>query len=95
MQTRTSALTVKLIEPTASDSPVYLFARKGGGLHHLCFRCADLAKEIAVLKDKGADFIVPPQPGEAFENHEIAFFLANNHLNVELIDTTEKKGWRD
>ena len=92
---KSGSLTVKLIEPTAPDSPVYLFARRGGGLHHLCFRCADLAKEIQVLKEKGADFIVPPEPGEAFENHDIAFFVANNHLNVELIDTPEKTGWRE
>ena len=34
---------------------------------------------------------MPPEPGEAFNNHKIAFFLAG-HLNVELIDTEEKSG---
>jgi hypothetical protein len=38
---------------------------------------------------------VPPQPGEAFGNKDIAFFLANNNLNVELIDTLFKQGWQD
>ena len=90
---RKDSLTVKLIQPTAPDSPVSLFARKGGGLHHLCFRCDDLKAQIAVLKDRGAVFIVPPEPGEAFKNEEIAFFHASNNLNVELIDTTEKQGW--
>lgn len=92
---KNNSLTVKLIEPSVPTSPISVFARKGGGLHHLCFRCADLKVEIPLLRSKGAKFIVPPQPGEAFRNHDIAFFLANNNLNVEVIDTTEKEGWKD
>ena len=87
------SLTVKLIEPSAPDSPVYQFARKGGGLHHLCFRCADVALQLPLLQAKGAIPVVPPEPGEAFNNHRIAFLLAKNNLNVELIDTVEKSGW--
>jgi methylmalonyl-CoA/ethylmalonyl-CoA epimerase len=87
------SLTVKLIEPAEPDSPVFAFARKGGGLHHLCFRCADLGTQIAVLQQQGALLLVPPQPGEAFRNHPIAFLLAKNNLNLELIDTAEKQGW--
>ena len=87
------SLLVKLIEPSEPESPISAFARKGGGLHHLCFRCSDLPVEIPVLTQKGAMLIVPPQPGEAFMNHDIAFLLAGNNLNVELIDTMEKQGW--
>jgi len=87
------SLVVKLIEPSEPDSPVFAIARRGGGLHHLCFRCADMAEEIPLLSEKGAKLIVPPQPGEAFRNHDIAFLLAGNNLNVELIDTAEKQGW--
>ena len=36
---------------------------------------------------------MPPEPGEAFRDKDIAFFLAPNNLNVELIETTEKQGW--
>ncbi len=89
------SLTVKLIEPSGPDSPVFAFARKGGGLHHLCFRCKDMNVQIPLLKQNGAVFIVPPQPGEAFNEHDIAFFLTRNNLNVELIDTTEKAGWQE
>jgi len=84
------SLTIKLIEPSEPESPVAVFARRGGGLHHLCFRCDDIKVQIPLLKEKGARFIVAPQPGEAFGNRDIAFFLAPNNLNVELIDTTEK-----
>jgi methylmalonyl-CoA/ethylmalonyl-CoA epimerase len=90
---KSESLTIKLIEPTEPASPVFAFARKGGGLHHLCFRCDDLKVQIPILKEKGARFIVPPQPGEAFGDHDIAFFLGPDNLNVELIDTTEKEGW--
>ena len=91
---RKDSITVKLIEPSSPDSPVAQAARKGGGLHHLCFRCADLRTEIPLLQEQGARLIAPPQPGEAFGNHPIAFLLAGNHLNIELIDTCEKQGWR-
>jgi methylmalonyl-CoA/ethylmalonyl-CoA epimerase len=84
------SILIKLIEPSEADSPVSAFAGRGGGLHHLCFRCADLALQIRALTEMGARLIVPPQPGEAFKNNDIAFLLAGNGLNVELIDTTDK-----
>jgi hypothetical protein len=47
---------------------------------------------IDSLTDSGARLLVPPQPGEAFNNHDIAFLWVENNLNIELIDTTEKTG---
>ncbi|MCO5050835.1 MAG: VOC family protein [Verrucomicrobiae bacterium] len=91
--TKDNSITIKLIAPADEKSSVSLFARRGGGLHHLCFRCDDLRIEMPVLEAKGAKFLVPPEPGEAFKNKEIAFFLARNNLNIELIDTEEKQGW--
>lgn len=86
------SLTVKLIEPSAPDSPISSVSRKGGGLHHLCFRCSALQREIPELQARGARLLVAPEPGEAFKNHPIAFMLAGNNLNFELIDTAEKQG---
>lgn len=91
--TKNDSLTIKLVEPSDAGSPVAAFARKGGGLHHICFRCEKLTDGIAELEAKGARVLVPPQPGEAFKNHDIAFLFADNSLNIELIDTTEKEGW--
>lgn len=88
------SLPVKLVEPADESSPIFAFARRGGGLHHLCFRCQDLQVQIPILEAQDAKFLVPPQPGEAFKNNDIAFFLTRNNLNVELIDTEEKQGWR-
>lgn len=89
---KTDSILIKLVEPCAADSPVSVFARRGGGLHHLCFRCNELDTAIPLLRANGARLIVPPQPGEAFNGADIAFLLLTNNLSVELIDTTEKQG---
>jgi methylmalonyl-CoA/ethylmalonyl-CoA epimerase len=81
---------VKLIEPLADNLSLVNFVNRGGGFHHLCFRVEDMNKQISELKEKGLLLLVPPQSGEAFNNHDIAFMLARFGLNVELIDTDEK-----
>ena len=85
-----NSLLVKLIEPTDETSPVFRIARKGGGLHHLAFRCQEIGEEITRLKSLGLRVITNPQPGEAFENNQIAFLLGDQALNIELIDTDKK-----
>ena len=84
------SLLVKLIEPTDETSPVYRFAIKGGGMHHLAFRCKEISEEITRLKRLGLRVVTNPQPGEAFEDNQIAFLLGNQALNIELIDTDKK-----
>ena len=81
---------IKLIEPTDASSPIYRFAMKGGGLHHLCFKCDKLNDQLKILDDQGLKTLVPPQPGEAFENEDIAFVFAGQGLNIELIDTGKR-----
>lgn len=85
------SLPVKLLSPSEPSSPVALLARRGGGLHHVCFRCDSLRVEVPWLQEQGARMTVAPEPGEAFCNHEVAFFSAGNNLRFELIDTTEKR----
>ena len=84
------SLTIKLVEPLDSSSPVSTLASRGGGLHHLCFRCANLNDEILRLEEAGIRILTPPEPGEAFDNEPIAFAYAGNGLNVELIGTDRK-----
>jgi methylmalonyl-CoA/ethylmalonyl-CoA epimerase len=81
---------VKLIEAVDEDSPVYRFGVRGGGLHHLCFRCDDLKSGVDRLCAEGAVLLTPPEPGEAFGNEDIAFVFAGNGLNIELIATETK-----
>ena len=87
-----NSMLIKLIEPTDETSPIYSFAQKGGGLHHLCFKTDDMGQELARLKDEGLRIITQPQPGEAFDNENIAFVFAKQGLNIEVIDTEKKAG---
>jgi len=87
---KSGSLTVKLLEPISPSSPVYSFSMKGGGLHHLCFKGENLNADLKMLSGKGARVLVPPEPGEAFENENIAFVYVGHGLNVELIDTDKK-----
>ncbi|MFV1975182.1 MAG: VOC family protein [Candidatus Scalindua sp.] len=85
-----NSLTIKLVEPIDESSPVYKFALKGGGMHHICFKCKDMNKELQRLAEMGLRILTEPQPGEAFENENIAFIFAKNGLNIELIETDKK-----
>ena len=82
-----NSITIKLIEPIDPSSPAFASASKGGGLHHLCFKCDNLDEEIARLKGHGLKVLVQPQPAEPIDNESIAFIYAKNGLNIELIDT--------
>jgi methylmalonyl-CoA/ethylmalonyl-CoA epimerase len=89
---KTDSTTIKLIQPLDESSPVYKFAKNGGGLHHLCFKCGDLDNELTRLRELGFRILTEPEPGEAFCNEKIAFFYAKDGLNIELIDTELKYG---
>jgi len=89
---RNDSITVKLIEPLINNQSLLNFVHNGGGFHHICFKCSDLEEKIDELKSKGLKLLVPPQPGEAFNNNNIAFLLARLGINIELIDTDEKAG---
>lgn len=86
------SITIKLIEPVEGNQSLLNFVNRGGGFHHICFKCSDIDKKIGELKDEGLILLVPPQEGEAFNNNKIAFLLGRYGLNIELIDTDEKAG---
>ena len=81
--------TVKLVEPVAPSSPVFAMSSRGGGLHHLCFRTDNMEDALRHLESAQARILVPPEPGEAFENEPIAFVFVRG-LAAEII-ATEKK----
>lgn len=84
------SIDIKLLEPVDDSSPVYRFALKGGGLHHLCFKCGALDSKLVELKEDGFRILAAPEPGEAFDNENIAFIYATQGLNIELIDTDKR-----
>lgn len=87
-----NSLDIKLIEPVDDTSPIYSFTRRGGGLHHIGFKCANIETELEYLRSKEVKLLVGPQPGEAFENEDIAFLLDKFGLNMELIDSDKRAG---
>ena len=92
---KANSITVKLIEPLESNKSLRTFVNRGGGFHQICFKCNVFDVTRAELTEKGLLTLVPPQPGEAFNGHNIAFLLAKNGINIELIDTDEKTGILD
>jgi len=53
---------IELLEPTGPDTPVGRFiARRGEGLHHICFQTDDVAQELEGIKAKGVE-LVDQQP---------------------------------
>jgi methylmalonyl-CoA/ethylmalonyl-CoA epimerase len=49
---------VELLEPLSADNGVGKFlARRGGGLHHVCFETDDVTRELAEAKAKGIQLI--------------------------------------
>ena len=92
---RSGSLDIKLIEPAGEESPLWDFVRKGGGLHHVCFKVDDVETACADLAAKGARVLAQPQPGEAFDDHLIAFLYIGLGLNVEVIDTERRRATID
>jgi methylmalonyl-CoA/ethylmalonyl-CoA epimerase len=58
---------IELLEPLSPDNGVGKFlARRGGGLHHVCFETEDLERELDGAKAKGIQLIdQKPRPGLA------------------------------
>ena len=64
---------LELLAPTRDDSAVAKFlARRGPGMHHLCYRVGDVAAELDRYRAAGAQLIdQAPRPGAA--GHLVAF----------------------
>ena len=81
---------LELIEPVEKDSPVYDFAKKGGGIHHLCFEVNDIHAQLDDMEKKGATVLVKPVIG--FDNRLIAFLDLNmKNTRCGLIELLESK----
>jgi methylmalonyl-CoA/ethylmalonyl-CoA epimerase len=58
---------IELLQPLDPENGVGKFlARRGGGLHHVCFETDDVARELETARAKGLDLIdQKPRPGLA------------------------------
>ncbi|WP_116813677.1 VOC family protein [Steroidobacter cummioxidans] len=89
---KAGSIDIKLIEPSSLSSPLVEFIKeRGGGLHHLAFKTQQVAAGVQDLQAKGARVLAAPQPGEAFDEADIAFAFLGAGLNVELIDTDRRR----
>lgn len=49
---------IELLEPLSPETGVGKFlARRGGGLHHVCFETDDIARELSAARQKGLPLI--------------------------------------
>jgi len=81
---------LELIEPVEESSPVTEFAKKGGGIHHLCFEVNDIYQQVKEMSEKGAAVLVNPVKG--FDRRLIAFVdLKMMNTKCGLIELLEKK----
>jgi len=56
---------IELIHPLNGEGPVQKYLdKKGGGIHHLCFRSDNIEEDVARLRAKGYEFLSDaPTPG--------------------------------
>jgi methylmalonyl-CoA/ethylmalonyl-CoA epimerase len=82
---------IELLEPTSPDSPVARFlARRGEGLHHVCFAVENLEAALADLGAKGFRLLhATPIAGAA--GKRVAFLHPEAGHGV-LIELSEKAG---
>lgn len=63
---------------------------RGAQLHHLAFRTDEIDGTLHELEAHGARVLVPPQPGEAFDNEPIAFVHVGMGINTEVVATDKR-----
>ena len=67
------AAAIEITEPTGPDTPVGRFlAKRGQGLHHLCFEVSDIEAAIAKMLAAGVRMI-DETPRTGASGHRIAF----------------------
>jgi methylmalonyl-CoA/ethylmalonyl-CoA epimerase len=80
---------VECLEPLAPDTPVGRFlAKKGGGLHHICFAVPDIAAALAEMRRKGVR-LIDEKPRIGAAGLPIAFLHPDSCDGV-LVELVEK-----
>lgn len=79
---------IELLEPASPDSPVGRFiAKRGEGLHHICYEVEDLASKLNELRARGVR-VLDGYPRRGAEGKLVAFLhpAAANGVLVELVE---------
>jgi len=82
---------LELLEPTGPDSPVAKFlAKRGPGVHHLCFAVTDLERALPDLQGRGFRLVNPsPVPGAGGKRVAFLHPSAGHGVLIELSEA----GW--
>ncbi len=79
---------VELLEPVSSESPIAKFlAKRGPGIHHVCYRVPDLTAALAACRAAGYR-LVDEVPRQGAGGHRIAFVHPKSTAGI-LIELTE------
>jgi len=80
---------IELLEPVSDESPVGRFiAKRGEGLHHVCYEVDDLNSKLEELRSRGVRVLDGyPRPGA--EGHLVAFLHPASASGV-LVELVEK-----
>lgn len=84
---------LELLEPTSPDSPIGKFlARRGQGIHHLCFAVDDIEKALADLASRGYR-LVNTEPVAGADGRRIAFLHpeAGSGVLIELAEGSSER----
>jgi len=82
---------VELIQPIDEKSPSYDFMKKGGGIHHICYRVSDIEKTISDLRKEDHLFITRPSEAILMDEQRVAFLFSKKDKQIiELIEISEK-----
>ncbi len=79
---------VELVEPTTEASGLARYmAKRGPGLHHICFEVEDIRETLARLKEKGVQ-LINEEPTVGAGGKRIAFIhpKSTNGVLVELVE---------
>lgn len=80
---------VELLASTRDDSAIGKFiAKKGPGIHHLCFKTPDIRRTMKELADAGLR-LIDAEPREGAEGHLVAFLHPKSTSGV-LIELEEE-----
>jgi methylmalonyl-CoA/ethylmalonyl-CoA epimerase len=82
---------IELLEPIADDSPISKFLEKrGGGIHHIAVRVADIEAALQRLKDNGIT-LIDESPRVGAEGCLVAFVhpSSTGGTLLELVQTSK------
>ncbi|KAA3606388.1 MAG: methylmalonyl-CoA epimerase [Calditrichaeota bacterium] len=82
---------LEFLEPTSEESPIAKFiAKRGEGIHHICFKVNDIYQALENLKNDGYR-LIDEKPKIGAENKLVAF-LHPKDANGVLIELSQSQG---